>query len=869
MEGCGKIYKVKRFVVRRHGMIEKVKGNMKALCATEGVLIFGAMLFLDCIARIGVGVFLHNVIGAGEFSLVLNWLKNAPVISFLLLSVIIAIMHFVLSNIMYDNRKVKRFFYVCFVISILVVFGHFIVGDGYYMYSDIGSDTIHQYYPFYVNEVLHIRNGDFSIYNWNFGLGTNIISANMWLMDPFGIFVVIVGCICGPGAVAYALVWMQIFKLACIYLISSKLFRYFFDSEVAVGTAALTFSFSGYIMLWGQHYFMGTLCFFTILLMYAIERYIRYGYRGGELLLVLSVSAVLIFSYYAGYIIGITAMFYFLIRLLFGRDKSESATDLFRKLFKTVFLVCCGVMISAIVLVPSTYHVMTDSSRLSATTAEKIDTFKRLFFRPFSMDGFKTKLCRFVSNNSLGITGNGNDYFPNYYEAPIYFCTMGIFFFIGQWIVNGFKEAWENKGIIKYLVTLVVAYIIFFNDGVAFFMNAGGGLSFRFTFVLMPILAFMVASVVQKIYEEKRIEPVGNIIAIILSVMTISCMYGEGANDSKAFSHIIVVVIIGFAILFCSINLFKKNIHFVFSLIILLTVASTVLDSCYTTSNRPYVRSENMTLSWNGNQLDNNTQKAMDWIASQDDSFYRIAKDYSDWNEIGDAFVEKYDTVTVYNSTLNSDVEGYYVNIYPGVKMLNPAIRIFQLNTKLDQAASDVVNIKYLLAKNKVDNNWRLLKSFGDVNVYQNKNTDNLAKWYTKTISKEKFEGLSDDEKSVYLKDYVVVDDEFDLESGSAELTQFKRETPTKISGAIKSDAAGVLMIAIPCQEGWKVKVDGKESKLLKCDYGFVGTLVEPGEHSIEVTFSLPYLKEGVCISVIGAIITVIYFLFFRKMATR
>ena len=847
----------------------RIKDNIWKMYALESMLLFLLILFMDCIAKLGVRVLFRDVIGAGEFSLALNWLKNASVISFLLLSVVIAIMHFVLSNIMYDNRKVKRFFNVCFVVSIFVVFGHFIVGDGYYMYSDIGSDTIHQYYPFYVNEVLHIRNGDFSIYNWNFGLGTNIISANMWLLDPFGIFIVLVGCIFGPGSVAYALVWMQIFKLACVYFISSKFFRYFFNSEVAVGTAALTFTFSGYIMLWGQHYFMGTLCFFIILLMYAIERYIRYEYRGGELLLVLSVSAVLIFSYYAGYMVGITAMVYFLIRLLFGRDKSESATDLFRKLFKTVFLVCCGVMISAIVLVPSTYHVMTDSSRLSATTAEKIDTFKRLFFRPFSMDGFKTKLCRFVSNNSLGITGNGNDYFPNYYEAPIYFCSMGIFFFIGQWLVNGFKEAWKNKGIIKYLVILVVAYIIFFNDGVAFFMNAGGGLSFRYTFVLMPVLAFMVASVIQKIYEEKKVEPIGVVVAIILSIMTISCMYGDGVKDSKVFTHKIVVVIIGFAILFCVINLSKKKVSFVFSAIIILTIASNILDSCQTTNNRGYVRNENMTLTWDGDLLENDTQKALDWIASQDDSFYRIAKDYSDWDEISDAFVEKYDTVTVYNSTLNTDVEDYYINIYPGVKMYNPAIRVFQLNTKLDQAASDVVNIKYLLAKNKVDNNWRLLKRFGDVNVYQNKNTDNLAKWYTKTISKEKFEGLSDDEKSVYLKDYVVVNDEFDLESGSAELTQFKRETPTKISGAIKSDAAGVLMIAIPCQEGWKVKVDGKESKLLKCDYGFVGTLVEPGEHSIEVTFSLPYLKEGVCISVIGAIISLVYIVLNRRKYNR
>ena len=72
---------------------------------------------------------------------------------------------------MENGRKkewmIRLVFFLVLLASIGVVFQDFLLGNRYYIFGDIGSDTYQQYYPYYLNCVNRIREGSFSIWNSN------------------------------------------------------------------------------------------------------------------------------------------------------------------------------------------------------------------------------------------------------------------------------------------------------------------------------------------------------------------------------------------------------------------------------------------------------------------------------------------------------------------------------------------------------------------------------------------------------------------------------------------------------------------------------------------------------------------------------
>lgn len=84
------------------------------------------------------------------------------------------------------------------------------------------------------------------------------------------------------------------------------------------------------------------------------------------------------------------------------------------------------------------------------------------------------------------------------------------------------------------------------------------------------------------------------------------------------------------------------------------------------------------------------------------------------------------------------------------------------------------------------------------------------------------------------------------------------------ISGCVNSDANGILQITTSYSDGWKVFLDGEEAGIVKVNQGFIGTLVEAGEHEVRFEYRTPYLNLGIAFSIIG-FISFIFILNFEK----
>ena len=88
-----------------------------------------------------------------------------------------------------------------------------------------------------------------------------------------------------------------------------------------------------------------------------------------------------------------------------------------------------------------------------------------------------------------------------------------------------------------------------------------------------------------------------------------------------------------------------------------------------------------------------------------------------------------------------------------------------------------------------------------------------------------------------------------------------------KISLETSLNEKQFVRFSMPYSKGWKIFIDGKETKSYRCDIAFIGTFVDAGNHSVVLKYSTPFLAAGVVSSFIGliALVALCFYLKSRK----
>lgn len=101
----------------------------------------------------------------------------------------------------------------------------------------------------------------------------------------------------------------------------------------------------------------------------------------------------------------------------------------------------------------------------------------------------------------------------------------------------------------------------------------------------------------------------------------------------------------------------------------------------------------------------------------------------------------------------------------------------------------------------------------------------------------------------------VWVCDQGDYEKVHAALAESQLETTLmedgRVRGTIDAKEDGVLMLSIPYDEGWRVKVDGKESEFYPVGDALIGVELTEGEHTIEMDYTPKGLWMGTFLSLL------------------
>lgn len=78
------------------------------------------------------------------------------------------------------------------------------------------------------------------------------------------------------------------------------------------------------------------------------------------------------------------------------------------------------------------------------------------------------------------------------------------------------------------------------------------------------------------------------------------------------------------------------------------------------------------------------------------------------------------------------------------------------------------------------------------------------------------------------------------------------------LSGTIDVTGNKILCVTVPYEEGWTAYVDGKQTEILRANYAFMGLNLTEGHHEIVLKFRVPYLMEGIIVSLVSLGITVV-----------
>ena len=163
----------------------------------------------------------------------------------------------------------------------------------------------------------------------------------------------------------------------------------------------------------------------------------------------------------------------------------------------------------------------------------------------------------------------------------------------------------------------------------------------------------------------------------------------------------------------------------------------------------------------------------------------------------------------------------------------------------------------------------KLLLNYRDDKSYFNNRKNFAINMCYSDVERDKVTITFEQPGTYRFDDIEVVEQSFDgyeekvnaLRKNSLENVKIKTN---KITGDISLDKEKLLCLNIPYSDGWKLKVDGKETRLKKVNYMNSGVILKAGKHKIELTYSTPGVKIGLLLTIVGILILLIIIIVYK-----
>lgn len=812
---------------------------------------------------------------------------------------------------------------LCFLFLLLsascsFIFRDYLYGNDLMIFNDIGSDTWQQYIMNYTSIVNHLRDGSFSLWDFNNGLGINQFNFN--LFDPFLMLLYGVGVVLGP---AHMLLYINVIQILKIMVAAFAFYWFLSQFSFSVPSKMITsyaYALNGFLLVWGQHYQFGTVVIYFPLMLLFCEKFIQK--KKGKALFPVMVFLCGIYSVYFTYMCLAATGLYLLFRILMldGLTWKERIQR---------FLLGCaemimGVGMSLVVFLPMAEVLLNVSSRLESDGTGLLD-FLRQCFTPYSRKFYLSMLKRMFSSNlqnGYGLAKGPQQYVMNYYEDPVLFCsTLAVFLNVQFLAVLRKADMTKRAKRVLYGVTALILV------GTA--LPVGGTVfnyftlpTQRYTFVLMTVFLLLMAWMWDYMRKGGKLNLVLILAVTALMGWAYWCGY-EQAGFQEYRTNILILTVTGILTAVClTLLCFLKDTQIrnvILGVMGVVLVVNVVSEGGTNYQNRVTMKKTDVpsevmvqeTQRYEEMRTSDDKEikyraeiekpqdffremyrvdlaDCLNYLKENDPTFYRVEKDYISGTVSMDSSGQGYRGISTYNSVMNGNVKEFVKTCYPELFFADHNHYTFWNNVD-DNWLAAFLGVKYILSGNGEpdETKYKLLDQVGSLYIHVNVLDAQTAHFYTQDISEESLKELCTEEnreellgEAIALEDGTEIGDASEIQTLKSEEQETAEQNssvtldaPQKdsvVTGSVHAEADGYALFMIPYEKGWSLTIDGEKAELLRGDIGFLACEVPEGDHTILLTFEAPGLKAGT----IGSVLFWILFaqsrlLIIRKNKTR
>lgn len=807
---------------------------------------------------------------------------------------------------------------LCFLFLLLsascsFIFRDYLYGNDLMIFNDIGSDTWQQYIMNYTSIVNHLRDGSFSLWDFNNGLGINQFNFN--LFDPFLMLLYGVGVVLGP---AHMLLYINVIQILKIMVAAFAFYWFLSQFSFSVLSKMITsyaYALNGFLLVWGQHYQFGTVVIYFPLMLLFCEKFIQK--KKGKALFPVMVFLCGIYSVYFTYMCLAATGLYLLFRILMldGLTWKERIQR---------FLLGCaemimGVGMSLVVFLPMAEVLLDVSSRLESDGTGLLD-FLRQCFTPYSRKFYLSMLKRMFSSNlqnGYGLAKGPQQYVMNYYEDPVLFCSTLAVFLNVQFLAVLRKADMTKRA--KRVLYGVAALIL-----VGTALPVGGTVfnyftlpTQRYTFVLMTVFLLLMAWMWDYMRKGGKLNLVLILAVTALMGWAYWCGY-EQAGFQEYRTNILILTVTGILTAVClTLLCFLKDIQIrnvILGVMGVVLVVNVVSEGGTNYQNRVTMKKTDVpaevmvqeTQRYEEMRTSDDKEikyraeiekpqdffremyrvdlaDCLNYLKENDPTFYRVEKDYISGTVSMDSSGQGYRGISTYNSVMNGNVKEFVETCYPELFFADHNHYTFWNNVD-DNWLAAFLGVKYILSGNGEpdETKYKLLDQVGSLYIHVNVLDAQTAHFYTQDISEESLKELCTEEnreellgEAIALEDGTEIGDASEIQTLKSEEQETAEQNssvtldaPQKdsvVTGSVHAEADGYALFMIPYEKGWSLTIDGEKAELLRGDIGFLACEVPEGDHTILLTFEAPGLKAGT----IGSVLFWILFAQSRLLTIR
>src|SRR5438874_840819 len=758
------------------------------------------------------------------------------------------------------SRRLFRTAAVALVLVVLwlLVYQHFIFGQGTLLYKDVGVDSINIYYPRYVLVSDYIR--DEGIPSWSFrvGMGQNIFSSLSALLITPVVWL-------AKGAIARALVYQHL-----LYVMLSGLFfaRFLANRGLAFASCllgALLLSFSAYMCMGSCWYFHANEVVCFTFLLFAAE---QAASRGRWVYLAPAVTIVGFLGAFHLYLAALFLCFYVPVRLI--ERFSWQPLPILRTSALLAAAALLGVGLGAILSVNSFYGLMNSPRGAGPSSLVGQLSSKPIFGLESSLHYMTVVLRPFGSD----LMGTGNDFrgWQNHLEAPMTYCGLLSLVIFPQIFVGSTLRHRILYGLFFGLVLLATLFPWF-----RYLFWAFQGDYYR-TLSLFAVFGIITLGMTafSRYLEGGRLNlwVLGGTIFLLIGILYFPRREFQSLiNPSLRIAA--TAFLLSYTILL-SVGQLVKRPQIIAWIIVALAAIEIVYFDQITVANRPTVTKTELVQRTGYND---ETVDAVRDINARDKSFFRIRKTWGSGpgmlESLNDAMVFGYYGTSSYSSFNNLN----YIKFLIAVGAMSESD--LSTDTRWSYGLQEYPLLstfaceKYVLTNNPVPfetaEYYEFVRRYGNKYLFRNQLFLPLGLSFGYYITEDVFLQLPQWAKPLALLNAAVLSNrDAANEPGPSPLTMGdikyqvidtslpdiaakRRSTAlnissfrqTRIDGTIQLNQRSVLVLQTPFDPGWHAFQDGRVVPVLTADFGLLGVVLNAGELMVDLRCRLPFLYAG------------------------